>query len=228
MRMTEFGRRIFPWRGYLGVPFLLTMLWICAPDPRLPAGPGWFCLGFGLALRLWGVAGWVPRRLAADAPERLIEQDGPYVYTRNPRYLGNLLLGLGGCQIAGLKMCLLPYAILWAAIHFPIIAYEEELLQQRYGLQYAEYCRRVPRFCGLTSHPLRPQVWPLRWELAYCLEMSTIAGWFALGVFLQCWRWIQLGASPSLYYASFVVGALGWIALSGTAKFLRRKTTVVE
>lgn len=221
--MSELGRRIFPLRGYLGVPFLLTMLWFCQPDPGLHTGSGWVLLLLGLGMRLWGVAGWVPRRLPPNAGEHLILEDGPYVYTRNPRYLGNLLLGLGGCVLAGLKVCLLPYFLLWACIHVPIVAHEEHSLAQRYGSAYLEYCARVPRFLGIPGRSLLPQILPLRWDLAFCLEMSTIAGWLSLGAFLQVWRAVQLGASPALYVGSILAAGLCWIGLSALAQRLRKK-----
>ncbi len=222
MSLVRLGRVIFPLRGYLGIPFLLTMLWFCSPDPRFAAGPGWMLLFFGLAVRCWGVAGWVPQRLPADSGERLICEDGPYVYSRNPRYLGNGMMGLGGCQIAGLGFCLLPYCLLWAAIHLPIIAYEEHGLSERWGAPYREYCARVPRFLGFPKHKLGPQVLPLRWKLAFCLERTTLAGWLALALFLHGWRNVQLGSSPLWYAGSLLAGALLWLLLDRLEKKWRR------
>ena len=223
MRMSELGRRIFPMRGYLGIPFFLTVLWFCEPDPRLPSVLGWLLLVAGLAMRLWGVAGWVPRRLPISAPAHLITRDGPYVYTRNPRYLGNLLMGLGGCQIAGLSSCLLPYTLLWALVHLPIIAHEEQVLLERHGSEYAEYRLQVPRFLGPPKKPFLPQLLPLRWDLAFCLEMATIAGWGSFGCYLQCWRWAHLGAPPQVYIGGLLAGALLWLTLMSAASYLRKR-----
>ncbi len=222
MFLIRLGRLIFPLRGYLGIPFLLTMLWFCRPDPGMASWPGWLCLLGGLGLRCWGVAGWVPQRLPADAAERLICEDGPYVYTRNPRYLGNLLMGVGGCQIAGLGVCLLPYCLLWAAIHWPIIAYEEHGLAERYGSVYRDYRARVPRFLGLRKHPLAPQILPLRWKLAFCLERTTLAGWLCLAFFLQAWRRVQLGGPFWLYAVSLFAGAVLWLLFSRLESVWRR------
>ena len=133
-------------------------------------------------------------------PERLITEDGPYVFTRNPRYLGNLLMGLGGCCLAGLPQCLAAYFGIWACLHIPIVTYEEMHLEERWGAEYRAYCARVPRFLGWPRHRLGPQLGGLRWHHAFRLEMTTIAGWLSLGLFLQAWRLVGLGAPRWLFW----------------------------
>lgn len=213
MKMTEFGRRVSPLRGCLVVLFVLMGLRFWVPNPQLSSALGWLLLITGLAMRCWGVGGWYPRRLLTYAPEHLITRDGPYAYTRNPCYLGDLLLGWGICQIAGLQMGLQLYAPFWAALYGPVIAHEEQMLSQRYGSDYADYCRRVPRFFGLGGPALLPQLLPLRWDSALCLEAYSAAGWISLGCFVQCWRWVHLGYSPCLYRYAFLVSAAVWVGL---------------
>lgn len=211
-RLIRFGQFIFPLRGHVGIPFLLLALCLCKPND-LAVWPGWALLVCGLGLRLWGVAGWVPTRRAGDRSDHLITIDGPYVYTRNPRYLGNLLMGLGGCGIAGLTSCWGPYLLFWAALHFPIIAFEEHGLAAHYGREYLDYCQSVPRFWGWTGKPLAPQILPLDWKLAFSLEMTTEAGWLTLGLFFQAWRRVAQGGARTEYALALAGGVLVWLLL---------------
>ena len=221
-RLIRFGRFIFPLRGHAGIPFLLVALCLCRPNDVL-AWPGWVLLLLGLGMRLWGVAGWVPTSRGGDRSDHLITDDGPYVYTRNPRYLGNLLMGLGGCAIAGLTPCWGPYLLFWAALHFPIIAFEEHGLAAHYGQPYLDYCKGVPRFFGWTGKPLAPQILRLNWKLAFSLEMTTEAGWLTLGLFFQAWRRVAQGASHTEYALALLGGALVWLLLLKLrARFQRR------
>ncbi|MBS2039233.1 hypothetical protein JST97_29890 [bacterium] len=208
--LARVGRFVFPLRGHLGIPFLLLALRVCTPTDLPPLILGWTVLLIGLFMRLWGVAGWVPTRLGGVQPDRLITQDGPYVFTRNPRYLGNLLMGLGGCCLAGLPQCLAAYFLVWMCVHVPIVSYEEENLSQRWGPEYQAYLQRVPRFLGWPRQALGPQLRGLRWHHAFCLEMSTIAGWLSLGLFLQVWRLVGLGWPGWYFYLVPVGAALIW------------------
>lgn len=69
---------------------------------------------------------------------------GPYAYTRNPLYLGSILMA------AGFAVALLswPVALLLAVgflvIYVPVIASEERFLRATFS-EFDEYCRRVPR-----------------------------------------------------------------------------------
>ncbi len=73
-----------------------------------------------------------------------LAQTGPYAYTRNPLYLGSMLMA------AGFAVALLswPLALMLAAgfavIYIPVIASEERFLRSAFP-EFDDYCRRVPR-----------------------------------------------------------------------------------
>lgn len=187
----KLGRKLFPYRGFMGVPFLLLCLLVCRPQAMaLSLAPlGWAILGLGLFFRTWGVAGWYPKGSKVQG-SHLITEDGPYPYSRNPRYVGNLLMGLGACTLAALPQCTGPYLLLWAGIHLPIIEAEEAVLLRRYGQPFADYCQRVPRFWGLNPQapPLARQIFGLSWKEAQRAELATQIGWLVLGLVLSYWR----------------------------------------
>jgi protein-S-isoprenylcysteine O-methyltransferase Ste14 len=79
-----------------------------------------------------------------DPPRRLVVR-GPYRYVRNPMISGVVLLLFG----EALLLLSRPH-LLWAltflginALYIPVL--EEPLLEQRFGADYREYCRNVPR-----------------------------------------------------------------------------------
>ncbi|HEY0796339.1 MAG TPA: isoprenylcysteine carboxylmethyltransferase family protein, partial [Acidisarcina sp.] len=69
---------------------------------------------------------------------------GPYAYTRNPLYLGSMMIAFGFAAasrswwVAGLLVGL------FAVIYVPVIRGEEEFLRGAFP-EFAEYARRVPR-----------------------------------------------------------------------------------
>lgn len=83
---------------------------------------------------------------------------GPYAYTRNPLYLGNLLIGLGGCIAINEWYAYLLFALSWVLVYSVVIPYEERFLREKFGRAYVEYVsqtgRLIPRLRGYkgTAH----------------------------------------------------------------------------
>jgi protein-S-isoprenylcysteine O-methyltransferase Ste14 len=103
------GVRIFPPLIYLGSLFLGFLLHWRLPLPLVTAllvGPlrllGAFCLVAGLALDLWAVATF--RRAGTSpypaGPTTTLAVGGPYRFTRNPMYLGLILITAGLALLA--------------------------------------------------------------------------------------------------------------------------------
>lgn len=99
---------------------------------------------------LWSLLGTVPGlALRAYASGYVTKNEeltttGPYAYTRNPLYLGSMLLAFGFAVAAHSWWTALALALLFALIYWPTIRSEEEFLRGRFG-EYEEYSRRVPR-----------------------------------------------------------------------------------
>ena len=129
------ARRIRVPLGFLTAALYLFELWRRAP---LPAAVAWSLLLVlpGLWLRGYA-AGYVKKN-------RELTQTGPYAYTRNPLYLGSMLLA------AGFAVALLswPVALVltvgFVAIYVPVIASEERFLRATFP-DFDEYCRLIPR-----------------------------------------------------------------------------------
>jgi protein-S-isoprenylcysteine O-methyltransferase Ste14 len=137
----------------LGVPLVVGVLLSAANlDPiRLPAAArvaGWVLIGLFGAWNGWALATMARHRtglLPGQATTTLLER-GPFRISRNPLYLGLIILDLGVALLAGAlgAVVLLPagiLALLWGAI-LP----EERYLRSTFGAEYLAYQRRVRRW----------------------------------------------------------------------------------
>lgn len=185
------GSRLFRFRGYLQGPVWLAVLYWAHPSavPDWITALGWAVLIMGLGWRWWAVAAWLtPSARGNPESQRLLRQEGPYPYSRNPRYLGNLLMTLGSCLVAALPTYLPLFFLVWAAVHFPIVETEEAFLLERFGDEYASYCREVPRWFGRPHLSLVRQCRGLNWRSGWRAERQTQAGWLTLAAALELWR----------------------------------------
>ncbi len=153
-------RWIFQMRSYTPLPFLAVMVIFARPTIASLA-VGFAILLLGECIRFWGVsiAGSETRTTGRVGGTYLIT-NGPFAYVRNPLYLGNMLMYSG---IGIMSMALFPWlllaAIVWFYIqYYLIVTNEEEYLRDRFGAEYAEYCRNVRRFAPrlVAYKPLVP------------------------------------------------------------------------
>lgn len=78
---------------------------------------------------------------------RVLVTEGVYRVSRNPMYLGLLCWTMAlACYLGGLAVWLVPL-LLWGWLSRFQIVPEEQALQRRFGEAYANYCRRVRRWC---------------------------------------------------------------------------------
>lgn len=128
----KIARRI---RVPLGFLFAAAYLWLAHPVK-------WSLIA-GTCLAVTGLL----IRAAASGHVRKNEQlatTGPYAYTRNPLYLGSLVLALG-FVIASRSWIVAAIAIaLFFIIYVPVIRSEEEFLRTQFP-EFADYAQHVPR-----------------------------------------------------------------------------------
>jgi len=126
------ARRI---RVPLGFVFAVVYFWL--------ARPTWRFLGFGCILI---VPGLLIRALASGHVRKneALATSGPYAHTRNPLYLGSLLIGVGFAIGARSWWVGVALVVMFFAIYLPVIRDEEAFLRQKFP-EFEEYARRVPR-----------------------------------------------------------------------------------
>jgi hypothetical protein len=119
----------------MGFAFAAVFLWLARPT-----GP---TLAASLLLVLPGL--WL-RAYASGYVRKNAElaTTGPYAYTRNPLYLGSMLIAFGFAAAAGSWIILIALAVLFAAIYIPTIQSEETYLREHFP-GFDAYARQVPR-----------------------------------------------------------------------------------
>lgn len=129
---SKIARRI---RVPTGFVFAAVYLWL--------AQPRWTTLAAGGAIAAVGVA---IRTFASGHVKKNAEltTTGPYAHTRNPLYLGSLILGAGMAVAAWHWLVAAIMAAIFVAIYIPVIRGEEAFLRQAFP-EFEEYARRVPR-----------------------------------------------------------------------------------
>lgn len=128
----KIARRI---RVPLGFVFAAVFLWL--------AKPTWQTMLASLVLVVPGV--WL-RAYAAGYVRKNAELTftGPYSYTRNPLYLGSMMIAFGFAVAAASWIILVALAVLFAAIYIPTIQSEEGYLREHFA-GFDEYAAKVPR-----------------------------------------------------------------------------------
>ena len=121
------------------------------------AQPTWTSLGVGFAIAAVGV---LIRALASGHIRKNAElaTTGPYAYTRNPLYLGSIIIAVGFI-IAALNLWVGIGALaMFAFIYLPVITAEEKYLRSTFP-GYTRYASEVPRFLPrLTPYPAETAV----------------------------------------------------------------------
>ena len=114
-----------------------------------PSPPGVAVIFIGTSLLLWCVAEFHRQgrgTLAPWSPPVRLVQSGPYRFSRNPMYLGVLLV-LAGWAVAYASTALGAYAAAVAvAFHLRVVFGEEPALAKAFGEAWRAYTRLVPRW----------------------------------------------------------------------------------
>lgn len=102
----------------------------------------------GLAVILWPVGQFLLARtgLVPFSKATTLVTSGLYRVTRNPMYLGMVLLLIGGALIFGSLGAFLPIPLFVAIIQHRFILGEEAFLQATFGDEYRAYLERVRRW----------------------------------------------------------------------------------
>jgi protein-S-isoprenylcysteine O-methyltransferase Ste14 len=171
------ARRIRVPLGFVTAALYLIELWRHAPRP---AAIAWSLLLVvpGVALRGYA-SGYVKKN-------RELTQTGPYAHTRNPLYLGSMLIAAGFAVALQSWIFALVVALGFAIIYIPVIASEERFLRATFP-DFEAYRRRVPRLIPRLT-PGRPAA-----------GQGDGAGGFSLALYLRHREYNALLGAALLY-----------------------------
>jgi protein-S-isoprenylcysteine O-methyltransferase Ste14 len=132
VKWSRIARRI---RVPLGFAFAVLYFWLARPTWRFLA-LGAIVIIPGLLIRAFA-SGHVRKNEA-------LATTGPYAYTRNPLYLGSLLIGIGFAVASRSWWVGIVLIFMFFAIYLPVIQSEESFLRATFP-EFEDYARRVPR-----------------------------------------------------------------------------------
>ena len=131
----------------------------------------------GILLRAWA-AGHLQKnqRLATS---------GPYAYSRNPLYIGTLLVAAGLVAASRSVWLAALFAAVFFLIYLPVIELEEQHLRKLFP-EYERYAERVPRLLG------KARGWQKAGGFSFATYMKNqefqALGGFILGALFLLWR----------------------------------------
>jgi protein-S-isoprenylcysteine O-methyltransferase Ste14 len=139
---------VFTVLGMFGTATLGILDWNTFSLPQWLRVAGGLLAVSGTVFALWGV-----RELGARATQGLggeLATTGPYRYSRNPQYVGDIALLLGFGLLCNSAVTLAAVAL--GSVWFALAPFAEEpWLRERLGSPYEEYARHAPRFLGSSS-----------------------------------------------------------------------------
>lgn len=118
--------------------------------PALPAAPSAgvvvAALGFGIMTRAWWLFRLVNTAICPTANTTTLITGDVYRVSRNPMYLGILLMLLGVAIGVGGLPFYLAALLFFLVIDFTFCPYEERKLEESFGRRFITYCKVVRRW----------------------------------------------------------------------------------
>jgi len=158
---------IFSNRSFTPIPLVITLIYFSSFKTPF-AFIGIIIAFLGESIRISSVrfAGGATRTLKVGAPSLCMS--GPYHFTRNPLYLGNMTIYLGFVLFSGgdiMWELFLATFVFFTFQYSMIISLEEKTLDKKFGNAYLKYKSNVPRlfprFSIWESNDLRTPI-PLK------------------------------------------------------------------
>jgi protein-S-isoprenylcysteine O-methyltransferase Ste14 len=220
------GNFLFRYRNLL-FPVVLVALALAFP-PR----PGAW-IGLGMALAILGQAiraaviglayikrGGINKRIAAD---RLVT-DGLFGHCRNPLYLGNLLILFGLFVVYHSPWVYLFGVPYFAYAYHSIVAAEECYLQDKFGADYQDYVRRVPRWWPrLTGLSQTWRSMTFNWRRVIAKDYASAYTWLLIALAILAYKgYLEAPGNAALISAAAAIGLIALTAAFLYAKFLKR------
>jgi protein-S-isoprenylcysteine O-methyltransferase Ste14 len=129
--------------------FLVPLSFLAAPAfLSLQTLIGVALVAGGIALDIWAfrlfkAAGTNPEPFK---PTNSIVEDGPYRMTRNPMYVGFLLIFAGLALIFALEWGVIALPLLWLTLDRVVVVREEAYLTAKFGETYTQFLARTRRW----------------------------------------------------------------------------------
>jgi protein-S-isoprenylcysteine O-methyltransferase Ste14 len=179
------GEWFFKARDYTPIPLILLLLVFCKAT-ALTATLGLILIVFGELFRIYSVAfiGTVSRTRSHSTGQKLITS-GPFAYVRNPLYVGNFGITAGIALLGANVWIFVATVVLFCVQYYFIVRFEEDLLLERFGEEYAEFFRTTPRWIPAKLPKLEEIEWPDSYSHSLKSEKHTLRTIFILSIILS-------------------------------------------
>lgn len=138
---------------FIIIPFMLTRI---SQGYDMPIYTNWLLSLVGWLMVVGGVTIFVTTTQTffntsgstplITQPTKKVMRSGLYKKTRNPMYVGHLVLLFGIFLIVGSPLLLFYWITAAALLHLFIVFYEEPLTKKRLGNSYEKYLEETPRW----------------------------------------------------------------------------------
>ena len=226
----QWGNFLFHTRNVL-FPVLIAMVLYLWPPVAIDNVPGVYFMAAGLIMIILGqglrilaiglsyiVRGGRMRRIYA---ENLVT-DGLFSHSRNPLYVGNILIVIGFVFVSGNLTGLIVGSLAFLIIYRLIVHSEESFLSAKFGEPYAAFCadvpRWIPRFQGLqeTIHNYQ-----FDWPKVAVKEYGTIMTSLMVPLGLIAYK-LNLANQLDEYQSLLIGLAVLVLAAYGLVRFLKK------
>ena len=127
----------------------MVVSWVCSVFLPLQLGTAW--LYSGLVIFLFGIVFTIAAILNfATSPKDRVITRGLYRFTRNPTYVGMILMHIG-VGIACSSWLLLLLTVVLIILLNAVLPSEERYCLYRFGDDYRKYKNRTPRWIGIPK-----------------------------------------------------------------------------
>ena len=137
----------------VGVPLALGLLASGLVGDPLAVSPATTWLGWALVAAFAWWNGWALLTMARHRTALLpggattaVIDTGPFARSRNPLYVGLLVLSAGLALLAGSAWALAALPLEWALLRWGAVLPEERYLTAKFGAAYDDYTARVRRW----------------------------------------------------------------------------------
>jgi protein-S-isoprenylcysteine O-methyltransferase Ste14 len=109
---------------------------------------GWLLVAAFVVLNGWALAmiGQHRTALLPGEPTTVVIDRGPFALSRNPLYVGLLVLSAGIALLAASLWALVALPLEWALLRWGAVLPEERYLTEKFGAAYLDYAARVRRW----------------------------------------------------------------------------------
>jgi protein-S-isoprenylcysteine O-methyltransferase Ste14 len=176
-----YADRVARWRVPVGFALVGSFGWFSRPSYE--------SLVIGIPISVIGILirAWAAGHLAKNQE---LATGGPYAFTRNPLYIGTLLVAAGLVVASRSPGLAVLFTAVFLGIYLPVIELEEQHLRKIFP-GYAAYAERVPRLWPRVPITLGRQAFSLALYRRN-QEYQAAAGFIAGLIFLywKAWRGI--------------------------------------